>query len=89
MGKLVPFAHLLARRFLKDTAGMSWASRMRILDVLQKANRLRLARLEAASAIVYPLPEEQINPPLDPDDPWHTGPVEVSYAVDEIPNPPQ
>jgi hypothetical protein len=49
---------------------MSWESRKRILDVLQKANRLRLARLEAAAAIekakadiTYPLPEEQANPP--------------------------
>jgi hypothetical protein len=93
MGKLIPFAHLLARRFLKDTAGMSWASRMRILDVLQKANRLRLARLEAAAVIdkasqqaPYPLPGEQVNAPPGP---WSTGPEPAPYVVDREDHPPQ
>jgi len=49
MGKLIPFAHLLARRFLRDTAGMSWESRTRILDVLRKAHQNMLARVAAAA----------------------------------------
>jgi hypothetical protein len=94
MGKLIPFARLLALRFLRDTAGMSWESRMRILDVLQKAHQLRLARLEAAAVIErasqqapYPLPAEQVNASLDPCDPWHTGPEESGYAIDRNANP--
>jgi hypothetical protein len=64
MGKLIPFAHLLARRFLRDTAGMSWASRMRILDVLQKANRARIAR-ETTAAVIEKAREEITYPVLE------------------------
>jgi hypothetical protein len=84
----------LARKFLRENAHLSPASQDRVLAVLAKVHQLRLARLEAAAAIAkargeitYPLPEEQVNAPLDPCDPWHTGPERTDYTVEGNPDP--
>jgi hypothetical protein len=81
---------LITRRLVEDLKGFSPQEQKQVLDVLQKANRLRLARIEAAIAnarreITYPLPEEQINAPPGP---WSTGPEPAPYVVDRNPDSP-
>jgi hypothetical protein len=64
MARIFSYAHLVARRFLRDTAGLSWESRARILDVLQKANRARIAR-ETTAAVIEKAREEITYPVLE------------------------
>jgi hypothetical protein len=80
----------LARKFLRENAHLSPESQDRVLKVLAKAHRLKVARIEAAAVIErasqqapYPMPEESINPPPGP---WSTGPERSDYAVQQGPD---